>query len=74
MSVGLCKNNKYTKYYHNLLSILTKKQKDLRIQNTRSTDQKSILKTERNKTLHNIRERQTKLNNEERERLNAQTL
>ena len=27
VSVGLCKNNKYTKYYHNLLSILTKKQK-----------------------------------------------
>ena len=65
-SVGLCKN-KHTKNYDHGLSILSKKQKDLRIriQNTKNTDQKSILKTERNKILHNIRESRLKLNTEE---------
>ena len=55
-SVGLCKNNKHTKNYDHELSILTNKQKDLRIriQNTKNTDQKSPSKTERNKILHNI--------------------
>ena len=38
----LCKNNKHTKNYDHELSILSKKQKDLRIriQNTKNTDQK----------------------------------
>ena len=60
VSVGLCKNNKHTKNYDHELSILSKKQKCLRIriQNTKNTDQKSTLKTERNKILHNIKERQ----------------
>ena len=62
-SDGLCKHNKHTKNYNHGIS----KQKDLgiRIQNTKNTDQKSTLKTERNKIQHNIRERQIKLNNEE---------
>ena len=69
-SVGLSKNNNHTKHYDHELSILSKKQKDLRIriQNTKNADQKSTLKTERNKILHNIRERQLKLNNEEIDR------
>ena len=69
-SVGLCKNNKHTKNYNHELSRLSTKQKDLRIriQNTKNTDQKSTLKTERNKIQHNIRERQIKLNNEEIDR------
>ena len=69
-SVGLIKNNKHTKNYDHELSIPSKKQKDLRIrmQNTKNTDQKSTLKTERNKIQHNIRERQIKLNNEEIDR------
>ena len=47
-----------------------KKQNDLRIrmQNTKNTDQKSTFKTERNKILQNIRQRQIKLNNEEIDR------
>ena len=69
-SASLCKNNKHTKNYDHELSILSKKQNDLRIRihNTKNTDQKSTLKTERNKILHNIRERQIKQNNEEIER------
>ena len=69
-SVGLCKNNKHTKNYNHELTILSKKQKDLRIriQNTKNTYQKSTLKTERNKILHNIRERQIILKNEEMHR------
>ena len=69
-SVSLCKNNKHTKNYDHELSILSKKQKDLRIrmQNLKNTDQKSTLKTERNKILHNIRARQIKLNNKEIDR------
>ena len=66
--VGLFKNNNHIKNYDDdELSILSKKQKDLRIriQNTKNTYQKSTLKTERNKILHNIRERQIILKNEE---------
>ena len=69
-SAGLCKNNKHTKNYDHELSVLSKRRKDLRIriQNTKNTDQKSTLKTERNKIRHNIRERQIKLNNKEIDR------
>ena len=62
--------NKRTKNYDHELSILSKKQKDLRIkiQDTKSTDQKSTLKTERNKIIQNIRERQISPNSEEIDR------
>ena len=51
-SVGLCKNNKHTKNYDNELSILSKRQEHLTIKmhNSKDTDKKSTLKTERNKT------------------------
>ena len=67
--------NKRTKNYDHELSILSKKQKDLRIkiQDTKSTDQKCTLKTERNKIIQNIRERQISPNSEEID-LKAQTL
>ena len=44
------KKNKHSKNYDHELSILSKKQKDLRIriQDTKNTDQKFTLKTERN--------------------------
>ena len=66
----VCKNNKHIKNYDYELFILSKKQKDLsiRIQNKNNADQKSTLKTKRNKILHNIRERQIKSNNEEVDR------
>ena len=69
-NVGPCKNNKHTKNYDHELSRLSKEQKDLRIriQNTENTDEKSTLKTKRNKILHRIRHRQIKLNNEEIDR------
>ena len=69
-TVGVSKINKHTQNDDHELSLLSKKQKDLRIriQNSKNTDQKSILKTERNKTLHNIRNRQIKLYNDEIDR------